>query len=391
MVSIARKNLFFDFPRFMVAQAGIMFAVGLVTIQTGLLNGFTKSSSNLVEQASADLWVAHEDMRHLDLTLPISYGWVETVKQIEGVEQAEALILKGAIWRYAVDDLALIRVIGFNPQGSLFKPSPFIEGNISDLSQPYRIAIDTLDQTSLDVSGIGHTANIGSYEAKVVGLTKGLRSIVSNPYVLTSLETANALVTSPIADVEENVEPPAALQAKTSINFVLVKATPGESLEDLKRRIKEELPESRVIAQTDLAQITQDYWRNSTGVGYILGLGAVVGIIVGTVVVGQILYSSVSDHIREFGTLKAMGAPDRFIYRVILEQAIWMAVLGYLPGMALSVGVGVLTVQAQAVQILISPATAGLVLVITVAMCSGAAVFAIQKVTRLDPAIVFKS
>ena len=125
--------------------------------------------------------------------------------------------------------------------------------------------------------------------------------------------------------------------------------------------------------------------------GYILGLGALVGVVVGTVVVSQILYSSVTDHLKEFGTLKAMGSSDWFIYRVILEQALWMALLGYLPGMGLCLGVGAWTLEAQAIQILIGPATAAGVFVVTVAMCSGAAVFAIQKVTRLDPAMVFKS
>jgi putative ABC transport system permease protein len=108
-------------------------------------------------------------------------------------------------------------------------------------------------------------------------------------------------------------------------------------------------------------------------------------------VVGQILYSSVTDHLKEFGTLKAMGSSDWFIYRIILEQALWMALLGYLPGMGLVLLMGAWTQKAQAIQILVGPMTAGGVLVLTVVMCCGAAIFAIQKVTRLDPAIVFKS
>ena len=171
----------------------------------------------------------------------------------------------------------------------------------------------------------------------------------------------------------------------------MVKAKSGENLSALKDRLEEALPGTKAFTQAELTELTQTYWQQSTGVGYILGLGAVVGIVVGTVVVGQILYSSVTDHLREFGTMKAMGSSDWYIYRVILEQALWMAVLGYLPGMGLCLGLGAWTIQAQAIQILISPATAAGVFVVTVAMCSGAAIFAIQKVTRLDPALVFKS
>ena len=115
-----------------------------------------------------------------------------------------------------------------------------------------------------------------------------------------------------------------------------------------------------------------------------------MGVIVGVVVVGQILYASVTDHLKEFGTLKAMGASDVFIYSVIIEQGLWMAILGYVPGMALCLGVSVWTAASQGIVILITPASAVAVLGITIAMCVSSAIFAIQKVTRVDPAIVFK-
>jgi putative ABC transport system permease protein len=159
----------------------------------------------------------------------------------------------------------------------------------------------------------------------------------------------------------------------------------------LKTKLAAEIPNSRILTQAEMEQITEIYWRASTGVGFILGLGAMVGIVVGTVVVGQILYASVADHLKEYGTLKAMGAGDRYLYRVILEQALWMAVLGYLPGMGLALALGSWTMQTRAIQILVSPTSAAIIFGVTVAMCSGAAVFAIQKVTRLDPAMVFKS
>ncbi len=391
MVSIARKNLFYDLPRFIVAQAGIMFAVGLVTIQTGILNGFTKSTSILLEQSNADIWIAHEKMRHLDLTLPIPYNWVETAAAVEGVERAEGLISKGSIWRHGDDELSLIRIIGVDLEGELLTLTPLDSGNLTALSDPYAITVDVQDQTTLDIAGLGSTAEIGSYEAKVVGLTSGIRSIVTSPFVFTSLANANSFTTSPIASPEEDPSQPQALSANSEISYIMIKAADGESLDELKTRLAQEFPDSRIMTQTELTQITQNYWRNSTGVGYILGLGAIVGVVVGTVVVGQILYSSVSDHIREYGTLKAMGSPDRFLYQVILEQAFWMALLGYIPGIALSLGVGSLALNAQAIQILVSPVTAGIVLVVTIVMCSGAAIFAIQKVTRLDPAMVFKS
>lgn len=391
MVSIARKNLFQDLPRFIVAQAGIMFAVGLVTIQTGLLNGFTRSSTLLLDSSNADLWVASEEMRHLDLTLPIPYERVSQAQAVAGVERAEALIFRGSVWRYAADQIAPIKIVGFDPEGELFRPQPLLQGNLSTVRQPYSILLDQTDLISLDSDGVGDTAEIGSFRANVVGLTSGIRSIVSSPFVFTSLPNAFAYLESPVAVPVEDPPDPPAIKTLDPISFVLVQARSGEDLERLKERLQVALPGVRVLTQAELSELTETYWRESTGVGFILGLGAIVGVVVGTVVVSQILYSSVTDHLKEFGTLKAMGSSDWFIYRVILEQALWMALLGYLPGMGLCLGLGAWTAGTQAIQILIGPATAAGVFVVTVAMCSGAAVFAIQKVTRLDPAMVFKS
>jgi putative ABC transport system permease protein len=391
MVSLARKNLFQDLPRFMVAQAGIMFAVGLVTIQTGLLDGFTRSSSLVIDNSKADIWVASKDMRHLDLTLPISYARVTEARKIAGVDRAEALITRSSVWRHASDQIAPIRVIGFDPSGQLFIPWKLKQGNINDLKQSYTVILDQSDLNALDVKGVGNVAEIGSFRAKIVGLTQGIRSIVSSPFVFTSLPNATAYLNSPIASPIANPPVPPSLTARSEISYVLVRAKPGQDLQELKRRLETALPDTRALTRTEMSDLTQTYWRQSTGVGFILGLGAVVGVVVGTVVVGQILYSSVSDHLREFGTLKAMGSSDWFIYGVIIEQALWMAILGYFPGMALCLGLGAWTMQARAIQILISPTTAVGVFGITILMCVGAAVFAIQKVTYLDPATVFKS
>lgn len=391
MVSIARKNLFQDLPRFIVAQAGIMFSVGLVTIQIGILNGFTRSSTVLIENSDADIWVTSEELRHLALTLPLEYKQLAEAKEVEGVDRAEPLIAQSTVWRDKSNQIAPIRIIGFDPKDTLFRPRTLLEGTLKDIQEPYKIFVDQADLKLLDVSAVGDRAEIGSYEGEIKGITTGTRSIVASPYIFTSLPNATAYLNSPIATPDETPPAPPDLSDQNRITYILIQAQSGENLQVLKERLEKALPGTKSFTQSELTDLTQTYWQQSTGVGYILGLGAVVGIVVGTVVVGQILYSSVTDHLREFGTMKAMGSSDWYIYRVILEQALWMAVLGYLPGMGLCLGLGAWTIQAQAIQILISPATAAGVFVVTVAMCSGAAIFAIQKVTRLDPALVFKS
>ncbi len=392
MVSIARKNLFEDLPRFMVAQAGIMFAVGLVTVQTGLLEGFTKSSSLLVDGVEADLWVASKNMRFFDLTLPLPHQSVETVSELAGVARAEPLIIQSAIWqRFEASDISPVRVIGFNPDGQLFQPWNVRSGAITDLTQADTVFIDQIDAPSLEITAPNQGAELNGYRVLVKGMTQGVRSLVASPYVFMSLENANLYTNVLRVPGTPQPQTPPALTPQSPISYVLIQVSPGTDIAELKAKIEAEIPDSRVLTQAEMSKITQTYWRSSTGVGFILGLGAVVGIVVGTVVVGQILYASVADHLKEYGTLKAMGAGDSYLYRIILEQALWMAVLGYLPGLGLALGLGGWTMQTRAIQILVSPTNAAIIFGLTVAMCSGAAVFAIQKVTRLDPGMVFKS
>lgn len=410
MASVARKNLFEDIPRFLVAQAGIMFAVSLVTIQVGVLNGFTRSVGILIDRSQADVWVASADMVNLELTLPIPAGHLKLAQQLSGVERAEALILGGGVWRSPEGKITTVRLFGFDPDGQLFSPALMTETGLSALNQPYTVVADKATLDSLDVTQVTDTANIGSVAVELVGITRDTQSIASSPYLFTSLENAKAIATggrtaslncrlqndefvctNTYEQSTADNPVPAPLTATDPITYVLIKAQPGEDLDLLKRRLEENLPNTLAFTRTELADRTRDYWVQRTGVGFILGLGATVGVIVGMVIVGQILYSSVSDHLKEFATLKAMGVSDRVVYSIIIRQALWMAVLGYIPSLVLCIGLGTWTFATQGIMILITPTTATVIFGITVFMCVGSALFATQKVTRVDPAIVFKS
>jgi putative ABC transport system permease protein len=413
MPSIARKNLFEDIPRFLVAQAGIMFAVSLVTIQTGILNGFARSTTTLIDNSNADIWVAANEMVFLELTLPIPAGLVNQSRDVEGVERTEALLIQGALWRSPNGKIAPVRLIGFDPASTLFRPGRAIAGEWSDLSQPYSFFLDKTNLDSLDIQDLGDEATIRSLPATLVGLTEETQFIASSAYVFTSLESAAAYANSGFTSntrcqlvngellcsnilerSDRELDPnamPQPLTASDAITYVLVQAEPGTDLEALKQRLNQALPGTTAYTTTEMADRTRIYWIQRTGIGFVLGLGAIVGVIVGMVIVGQILYSSVSDHIREFGTLKAMGASDWVLYRVIVEQAMWMAVLGYVPSIGLCMALGAWTFATQGIMILITPPLAAGIFGITVIMCVGSALFAIQKVTRVDPAIVFKA
>ncbi|WP_395649371.1 FtsX-like permease family protein [Planktothrix agardhii] len=417
MASLARKNLFEDIPRFLVAQAGIMFAVSLVTIQNGILTGFIRSSSILIDHSKADFWIASKDMIHLELTMPISLERMTQSQTVEGVERAEAFIFRNARWRDPLENkIHAVTVVGSDPDGELFSPWNIIQGDANALKNPYTIMVDESKLNALKIKNIGDIAKLGGLEVKLGGITQGTQSIVSNSFIFTSLKNANAYVNSPVKtqtlcqlqndDLQctqsyedqsstqkpVNSPPPRPLNLADPITYVLIKAKPDQDLTQLKQKLKQTLPNDvQVLSREEMSMVMRTFWQKRTGVGFVLSLGAAIGVLVGMVVVGQILYSSVSDHLKEFGTLKAMGASDWVIYGIILEQALWMAVLGYIPGMALCFGVAYWAGATQGILILITPLSALGVFGLTVVMCTGSAFFAIQKVTKVDPAIVFKA
>lgn len=418
MVSLARKNLLEDLPRFLVAQAGIVFAVSLITLQTGIFSGFIRSTVVPIDRSRADIWLASEMLVQLELTLPLSVSQLQLARQVPGVQRAEGLIFTGAQWYPDEGEMARVRLVAFDPRGELYRPPEIEPQALQALESPYTIVVDATDRDSLHVEQVGETVQINALPARVVGFTNGHAATVSNPFVVTSLKNAIAYATSgqnsrlscrlpqgestlectnrftidrSQTSQSELPEAPRELASTDLVTFILVRAEPGVAIEQLKPRLEAALPGTRAYATEEIRKITQAYWQNRTGIGFILGLGAVVGGVVGVVVVSQILYSSVTDHLKEFGTLKAIGASAATIYGIIIEQALWMAALGYLPGMVLCLSLSLWISNTRGVLILITPTSALSVLGVTIIMCVGSAIFAIQKVNRVDPAIVFKA
>ena len=417
MPSIARKNLLEDIPRFIVAQAGIMFAVSLITIQLGILKGFSRSTAVVVDHARAELWVASKEMVNFELTSPLPAEYINVASKVEGVDRAEILLLRAGRWRAPDGKLSPTRIFGFNPDGELFVNARFRGAELTALKEPYSAIIADATQKSLDAQiNVKPSGTIGGLPVNVFATTPDIQSNASSPFIFTNLETANAYgnaeVNSSVNCVRDvkgdltctntfknkpwgekvgELKPPAKLTLGDPITYIMIRSKPGTDLNLLRQRLAQALPDTQVFTKAELAAITRNYWEARTGVGFILGLGATVACIVGMVVVGQILYASVADHLREFGTLKAMGAPNRVIYSIIVEQGLWMAVIGYVPSMALCIGLSQWTQAARGIMILIEPTTALGVFVLTLFMCVGSALVAVQKVTRVDPAIVFKA
>jgi putative ABC transport system permease protein len=144
-----------------------------------------------------------------------------------------------------------------------------------------------------------------------------------------------------------------------------------------------------VYTREELTVKQRDYWMFGTGAGITVLIAAGLGLLVGVVVVAQTIYSATVDHLKEYGTLKAMGATNFYLYRVIITQAVASGIVGYIIGMSISLLISQISLQGTTA-IILPPALVAALFGLTMLMCVAASMVSINKVTRIDPAMVFK-
>ena len=222
------------------------------------------------------------------------------------------------------------------------------------------------------MSKIGDQGEMNGVSVRLAAITKRIRSFTTLPFVFTSIEEARRL-----SGAEQN-----------QASYQRVTLLPDADLEKVRTELERRLPDTDILTQDEFRKRSQHYWLFQTGAGAALIAGALLGLIVGIVIVAQTLYSSTKDHINEFATLRALGAGAGYIVKVILMQAVLSGLIGYVLGMALAM-LAIHAAQDTKLTILMTPQLAGGLFAVTIGMCIFAAISAIIKVVRIDPAVVF--
>jgi putative ABC transport system permease protein len=374
VVSIARKNLFHDKIRFVVAQAGITLAVVLITIQIGVYLAFLANTSVLIDHTEADIWVTARGLENFDFGRPFSEKKLYEVREVPGVLWADKYMLAFGYWKTPTGSQEMVQMVGFNPETLVGAPWDIVRGNPQDVKYFNSVFYDQAETNRLGDLPIGAETEINNRRVRVVGITRGARSFIQSPYIFTSFK--NVLHLSFIN--------------KGNTVYVLAKVAPGYSVQEVKQRLVENLKDVDVYTTDEFSKKTRRYWTVNTGMGAVLLAVALLGLVIGTVIVGNTIYTATTEHLKEFGTFKAMGASNWNLYKIIIEQALVNSVVGYGMGMFVSYWV-IQAMRKGNLQVLLPwPVLVG-VYVVTALMCLGSSVLSIYKVTKIDPALVFKS
>lgn len=372
MASLALRNLFYDKVRLAITLTGVVFAVVLVAVQIGLFLGFRKATSDIIDHSRADLWIGAKNVPYVEGGMIFSERKQYQALAVPGVASVEKYIVQFSYLLTPSGAKEGVMIIGFNPHTGTGGPWNLVEGKMGDLDAPDAVVVDRVYQGKLGITHLGQAVEIVGRRARVVGFTQGIRSFTTMPPVFTSFK--NALNYSRYKEDQTS--------------FLLVKSADGD-VQGLKRRLVSSLQDVDVFTTREFSKRTRNYWLFQTGAGTSVLIAAALGLIVGIVVVAQTIYAATLDHLREYGTLKAMGASNRYLYQVILQQAAISAVIGYAVGMAAALALAQLSKNSSVALILPAP-VAGELFGLTLLMCVSASVVSIKKITKLDPATVFK-
>lgn len=369
---LASRNLFHDRVRLIATIVGIVFSIILVTVQMGLYLSFSRMVTTMIDHAQADLWIVPRGTKCFEDPSLLDERERFRALAVSGVAEAAPVVIGFAEWRLPRGGATPVFIIGSDQKKPGLQPWDIVAGSLEDLATPDAVAVDESYFDRLGVSQIGDIAEMRQRKARVALITKGIRSFTTTPYVFTTFDRARSYIGI----------------ANNKATYFLVRVTPGSNIETVRQQIADNVKDSEVLTEAEFRERSRSFWLFGTGAGAALFAGALLGIIVGTVIVAQTLYSSTKDHLNEFATLRAIGSSSVYIVKVILWQALLSAVIGFL----IAAGIGLLVVKFTAdtaLPVLMTPGLMVGLFALTVVMCAVSAISAILEVMRIDPAMVF--
>lgn len=373
---LAIKAMLADRGKLLTSLLGVAFSVVLVNLQGGLLLGMIQKASLLVDYGQADIWVGHQHMTNVDMGTFIPERWIHRIRSVEGVAKAEPYVVMFGQATMPDGKFENVVVVGSEPASLMGNAWVMDHGDPRAARRPDGILVDVCDLERLGNPRVGDIREINGQRARIVGMTRGIVSFTTNPYVFTTLDRARNRYTMGVpAD---------------GCSYFLIKAKPGVNPKELSRRIRERVPSLDVYDRQTYSWMCMEFWLTRTGLGISFGLAAVLGLLVGLAVVAQTMYASVNERLKEFGTLKAMGADDSCIARFLLAQSMGAAFLGSLVGLSSAVLISrVMSTPRAPVELTYTVAAGSVALVVVV--CLMAAWLPYWRISRIDPASVLRN
>ena len=390
-IPLAWLQLSHEKIRLLVAIAGISFADILMFMQLGFRDALFESAIRFHSNLSGDIFLQSPQSTALIAMKSFPSRRLYQSLAFAGVETATPIYLNQAIWKNPVDGSTRgIFVYGFNPKDTKLFQLPGIAENIDKLKTPDTFLFDRNSRVQfgpipkLFESGQKVETEIRNRRITIGGLFTLGASFGADGNLITSdtnfirvFKRDRGLIDIGVIQVKPGTNIPATVDAMRSYFGYQMKN--GQYVPS----------DVTVLSRQEFIDKELLYWQTGTSIGFIFTLGTVMGFIVGIVIVYQILYTDVADHLSEYATLKAMGYTDFYLLTVVFQEAIILSIVGFFPGMFAAVGLYSMTRNATNLPLMMTVARATTVLILTMIMCIVSGAIAVRKLRAADPADMF--
>jgi putative ABC transport system permease protein len=383
-IPLAWLQLSHEKVRLLVAIAGISFADILMFMQLGFRDALFDSAISFHRNITGDIFLESPQSTALISMTSFPSRRLYQAKAFPGVESATAIYLGQAIWRNPVDKSTRgIFVYGFNPKDPQLFQLEGVKENVDRLKMPDTYLFDRKSRVQfgpipqLFESGKKVETEIRSRKITIGGLFTLGASFGADGNLMTSDTNFMRLFKRDRGLIDIGV-----IQLKPGTDPATIAAT----VDSMRAYFPKDV---NVFSRQEFIDKELKYWQTGTSIGFIFTLGTIMGFIVGIVIVYQILYTDVADHLSEYATLKAMGYTDFYLLTVVFQEAIILSIVGFFPGMFAAVGLYTMTRNATNLPLLMTVARAGTVFLLTMIMCIVSGAIAVRKLRAADPADMF--
>ncbi len=372
MFRLALRFALYDPAKAGGALLGVVVATFLVAQQTGTFLFLSGLMSSLPDEARADLWVVASESVNVAALRDMDARVEWMVASVPGVSRVHPVLLGPATARLPGGGAQGVILVGSTAPAFAAGPWALVEGSSGDLVADGAVTVDLFERDNLGGIGLGDRFEISGREAVVAGVTRGARGF-GGIFLFTTFERAGAL---------SGVGP-------GRVSALLVDVEPGRDPARVRDQVNAMVPGVRAWVPRDLSAATRRTVLATSGIGFSVGALIVFAVLAGFVTVGLTMYSSALDRIRDFGTMKAIGASDRVLAGILVRQALLYALIGFGLGMGLAEVFRRAIARSGVLFQFSLPMTATFLVVVLVVALAGS-LFAVRRVRTLEPSAVFR-
>ncbi len=367
--------------RMVVAVAGIAFADLLLFAQLGIQAALYNSNTLLIQKMKADIVIRGSQYRNLSFPTTFARRRLYQAQSLPGVASADPLYLGSINWlNPQTREKTQLTLLGQDPEHSVLE-IPDIDHQREQLKIPNVVLLDQLSRGDYQEvlaeinQGESVTTEIDRQTVTVTGVFPLGASFATDGTLVASQTTFLRLFPN---------------RSAGQVSLGLLQVEPGYDPEVVAHHLQQILPEDVIVRSYEgYLEDELAYFAQRSPIGIVFGFGAAMAFVVGMVIVFQILSTDVNDHMAEYATFKAMGYRDRYLLIVVFEEAVILALLGFLPGLGLALAQYALVRRAASLPLTMTGARLIFVLVLTILMCVISGVFASRRLSSADPADIF--